>query len=108
MRAVWKYSLSAGKRKWLLKIPQCSELVYAGHQKGQLHVWFEVETEDAKDGHTEDFYVYMIDTGSPIPDGVTHIHSWEEPPYIYHLYGGISPEDISKYEGDEEVDEDDK
>ena len=61
--------------------------IFFSLQAGIPTLWFE-EPKPGKDQYSRTFHVYG--TGQEIPNLAKHIASWEDGPFIWHLYE-VSP-----------------
>lgn len=79
MRTIWKYPIG---ESFTLSMPTGARVVHAERQGQTLCLWAEVETTAAPAERTFE----VVGTGHPIPAGAVHVHTWQDPPYVWHLY----------------------
>lgn len=82
MRAVWKFAVLGGTVPYVEPLPAGAKVLHLGQQRGLPHIWVEVEETAA----AEDRTFQVIGTGQEIPGGAVYIGTWQEPPFVWHLY----------------------
>lgn len=82
MKKVFKYPV--GPRVGLPSIPKYSKFVMFGIQDGQAYAWFEIQEDQPKVTRN----LFVVGTGHPILNDVTHLASIQDGPYVWHLYEG--------------------
>jgi len=82
MRAIWKYPLFMGMND--VEMPVGSKVISVENQAGILTMWALVDTDKEAAKVTRTFSVKG--TGFPIKDNEEHIGTWQQPPYVWHLF----------------------
>jgi hypothetical protein len=85
VRAVWKFPLGA-EVLTDLSMPADARIVHVDRQGAHGCIWAEVDTE-ATLSETRRFLVRG--TGMEIPAGHEHVGTWQEPPFVWHLYENV-------------------
>lgn len=76
-RVIWKYKLEITG----IHLPVGFEFVHLGEQGGEAYLWAIIDpTENDTDK------CYVVGTGHPVEPDDEHIVSWQEPPYVWHLF----------------------
>lgn len=83
MRTVFKYKID----DFGIKVPGGSKVVLIGRQGCDWYVWLDHETT----AQPETRIFTVVGTGHPIPDGATHVGSFQDPPFVWHVYE-LAPE----------------
>lgn len=85
MKTVWKYEIRGGL-KTPVPLPDGAKVVHAGlDPTGAPCVWAEVDTE----AKTKKTTFFLIGTGHEIPDKTTHLGSFIDGPFVWHVYSII-------------------
>lgn len=77
MRKVYKYPVTEG-----IVIHKESKIIHFGFQNGNPFIWVEVNTESPEIIRSFIF----LGTGHEIPLGSSHIGSFQNPPFVWHVY----------------------
>lgn len=80
MRTIYKYPVPLGYFQH--QLPWGSKVVAVATQNGNAQMW--VEQDTAEDKTTREFVA--IGTGHEIPGGYVHRATWQDPPFVWHLY----------------------
>jgi len=90
MRTVWKFpvdmlTLDAEDRAEVV-LPKGARIIHADHQamtgEAIVMLWAEVEPT----GEEERRAVWVIGTGGQVPDGAEHVVTYQQPPFVWHVY----------------------
>ena len=94
-RMIFKYTIPEGRNGYL---PKGSRIIRVAMQHGSPRVWAEVFVSEVQSGvpadpadindenrHRFDEY-FIVGTGEAIPDTWEHIGSYDDGPYIWHIY----------------------
>lgn len=82
MRKVFKYPVPLRSAKFTLQLPRTFKFIRVGYQADQLFMWLEVVEDSPK--IKIDFQVFG--TGHDIPDGPVHLTTYDNGPFVLHLY----------------------
>lgn len=94
-KTIWKYTVcnasNDNPNTGTIEIPVGSKVIYAGFQLRDLCIWVEVDLDVviAQTIELRTFHVYG--TGHNIPGHATHIWSWQNGPFVFHLYEITEP-----------------
>lgn len=87
MRTVWKFPLGEGSAHFTAPAP--ARPIHAGlDPTGEACVWVEVDDDSP---FREERDVVVTGTGTPIPDGAVHIGSFNDNPFVWHVW------DVTEY-----------
>ncbi len=95
MKSIWKFPVPTElRRKHIIKMPVNAVCKFAmvDIKINQLCMWWEFQISEDGDGNgdgkvkTEDRCFLIYGTGHEISDSHEYIFSWQEPPFIWHLY----------------------
>lgn len=86
--------MSANKTIWKFKVeptiamPIGARIIHVGHTRaiqarGELMLWAEVPLDP---GEREERRFQVFGTGHSIPESATHLYTWCEGVYVWHLY----------------------
>ena len=78
MRKIYKYKLGEGA----IVVHGHYNIIHTEVQNGAVTVWIEQYLKGSK--YSLEFDV--IGTGHEIPEAATHIKTWIDAPYVWHLY----------------------
>lgn len=85
-KAIWKFPLKMTAYYQTIEMPTGARIVYVGINPGDEGrrgaIWAEVETALP----TEKRYFFIVGTGQPIPEGTTYIGTYDQSPFIWHIY----------------------
>lgn len=80
-RAIWKFPVPVIPGKFSLNLP-FGKVLLVQEQNNTLMLWTEVQP-----GWPDDIrWFEWFGTGHKIPDGVKHVASVQQPPFVWHLY----------------------
>ena len=66
-----------------LELPAGATILYVADQKGLPYMWVLVDLEtEAKEFRTFE----VIGTGHPVEEDLTHVGTWQSPPFVWHLF----------------------
>jgi hypothetical protein len=82
MRRIWKYVIAKGESVSSFQMPKSAEVISVQIQNGQPVLW--IIFDDFIETETREFVVYG--TGHDIPDDFMYIGTFQEPPYVWHLF----------------------
>jgi len=93
VKTIWKYSFHV-KDEFALQLPAGAEIVSVERQGDDVYVgtiWAIVDTDAA---------VWLRSfacrgTGHPLPENALHVASWQDPPFVWHLFEYKSPQEES-------------
>lgn len=78
-RTIYKYSLEQRRHR----IPALHKVIHAGVDPvGELCVWVEVDASTTE----IDVSFFRVGTGHVVPDGAEHIWSFNDGPFVWHIY----------------------
>lgn len=80
MRTIYKYPVQMSADYDVL-LPQGHRVIHVGLQGIDPQMWVEIDTETPIQP-----FAFAIVTGHPVPDGMHHVGTWQEPPFVWHLY----------------------
>lgn len=86
-RSVWKFPLIADhaqRGEIKIEMPLASKVIALQVQEGVPMLWAEVILEIPQKLETRTFAVHG--TGHSIPWDRDYVGTWQEPPYVWHLY----------------------
>jgi hypothetical protein len=81
MKTVWKYPLALLDRQ-VLKAPLYAKPRLVAVQNEQACIWLEVETTNP----VRDLVVHIEGTGHAIEHDGTHAGSFQDGPFVWHVY----------------------
>ena len=84
MNTVWKFNLSPGDESEI-EMPVGAKVLMAGEQNGVWCLWASVDPDAMKERRL----FRITGTGHPIPDGVKHIASFQQPPFVWHVWESL-------------------
>ena len=80
VRTIWKFPLD---KVGPIEMPWRSEIIHVGLQDDVLCLWAEVDLSNM----TPQLRRFtIVGTGQPIPDDWKYLSTWQEPPFVWHLY----------------------
>ena len=83
MRTLWKFPVTGlHGEPVVLEMPRGATVVRFAMQCGQPTLWAEVDPD--QECERREFAV--LGTGHPIADGAAYVGSWEQGPFVWHLY----------------------
>ena len=85
MRTVYKYAIERieSKGELTLMLPSDAVIVHVGiDPNGKVCIWCELDPERPQVPRQ----LYVKATGDPIEDGLRHIGSFVNPPFVWHVY----------------------
>lgn len=93
-RTIWKFPvLNINGDEDEVSVPIDARLVHFGPDPdGAICAWFECDRTDLR--HRRWFAIYG--TGWPIPAGQTHVGSYVEGPFLWHVYISDFPPDFAR------------
>lgn len=90
-RTVFKFPLKVSDDFDII-LPAAHKIIAVQMQALKPFMWAEVDTDTSM----RPFIFAVVGTGHPIPDGMTHVGTWQEPPFMswsgvgrprsWHLY----------------------
>ena len=96
MRCIRKYPI--GQTDFSHHFPVGAQILAVELQHGVPTMWVELDalgSEAAEAGEslkTIEWDFTVVATGSPVPDNARHIATYQQPPYVWHLYQRIGGE----------------
>jgi hypothetical protein len=88
MRYIFKYSVSYIDT--VIEMPVGAIIRHAGSQRTGHHLWAEVRNPSSAAREDRIFRVFA--TGEEIPDGWDWRYTWQDGPYVWHVFekvGGV-------------------
>lgn len=83
MKVIWKFPMTSDNPENIFQMPAGAKIVFVDHQGGVLTMWVECDSSAPREKREFDVY----GTGQEIvPDMATHLYSWQEGPFVWHLY----------------------
>lgn len=84
MKTIYKYPLQnfSLNGEGVLALPRGAKIISAGRQGSIQCIWALVDTELP----LEPRQLCVICTGQNIPNNLAHIASWQDPPFVWHLF----------------------
>ena len=92
MITVWKYPFAVWDTvdPWTVRMPIGATVVHVGcdpdrpaHKNGSAAIWAEVDSEETV---MADHAFMVVGTGHAVPPTAVHVASWNDGPYMWHLY----------------------
>jgi hypothetical protein len=85
-RTIYKYPVVMSADYDVI-LPEAHRVIHVDWQGGmgaglEPQMWVEVDTDSAM----RPFAFAIVGTGHPVPDGMEHVGTWQEPPFVWHLY----------------------
>ena len=87
MKVVWKFLLDLkdyANPRFELTMPRDARILTVQMQAGIPCLWAEVYP----DNPVEVRRFAIVSTGCPVPPGVSYIGTWQDGPFVWHLYEG--------------------
>jgi hypothetical protein len=81
MRKVFKYELSFSEP---VSIPRFSQVVHAGIRGDKPFLWAEIDDENTIVNSSVKYAIFA--TGQKLPDIATHVKTFFDDDYVWHLY----------------------
>jgi hypothetical protein len=81
MRTIYKYPFKISSR-FTLGLPYGSNIISAGIQGSLPVLWAEVDPEQREITR----HLAVIGTGHQLPENATFIATFQDPPFVWHLY----------------------
>jgi len=82
-KTVWKFPISVSNESESLPLPEGANYLHVAIQPGSGPcVWVEVEPERA----AQNRFIQVFGTGHTIPETAKYIGTWQEEPFVWHLY----------------------
>jgi len=82
MRTVWKYTFEISDDEQVRIMPSNARPLFVEMQDFVPCLWAEVDTASK----SRPFTFRIFGTGHVIPDGYEHVGTFQQPPYVWHLY----------------------
>lgn len=82
MKTIFKYPINHYGMP--LQMPKGAVVIHVAVKNMVPCLWALVETGNQK----EERRFFVFGTGHLIPDGLTHVGTWQELPYVWHLFEG--------------------
>lgn len=83
MRTVHKFKIPLATAEFHLGLNMEAKVLYVGMQRGEPHVWVEVDTKS----YQEPRKFTIVGTGTPLPaEDVRHVGTWQQDSFVFHLY----------------------
>lgn len=82
MRRAYKYPIPHTNPKFSVILPEGWKFMRVNFQGPELMMWAEVEPDAKKDV----VHFQCFGTGHDIPDGFKYLTSFDQGPFVYHLY----------------------
>lgn len=81
---IYKYEVPWERlgQSFVIAIPKGGLVRALQVQDGEPRLWVEVDTE----AEMQVRHFMVIGTGHTIPHGLTYIGTWQDPPFVWHLY----------------------
>jgi hypothetical protein len=85
-KTIWKFPLEnmLGGSRLQAQMPQDARILTVQVQDDTPHLWAEAYPDNPLE--TRRFAV--VGTGQPVPPGAIYIGTWQEAPFVWHLYEG--------------------
>lgn len=87
MRTIWKFQIET---RMTLHLFDGWRVLHTEPQGGVPHLWVEVDTEEPR----QVVHFQVVGTGHPIPYSARWLGTWQDPPFVWHLYRIHSEEDL--------------
>lgn len=81
MTTIWKFPFPI-LGDFVLQMPADAEILFVDVQDGQPCMWAAVSNIGAQ----KDRRFCITGTGHPVPDGAQHVASFQQPPFVWHLW----------------------
>ena len=81
MITVYKYALPR-QAAFSIPLPEGWKPVLCEQQDGVVCLWAIVDTANP----SFDVYFQRVPTGGVVPAGCSHVASYQDPPFVWHLY----------------------
>lgn len=78
MKTIWKFELPS----YIASMPEGAEIIKAEPQNGVLCLWAICDPQAPR--VFREFYV--LGTGHSIQENLTHVASYQDPPFVWHLF----------------------
>ena len=90
MKTIWKYPLQ--RALTTIFMPTEAKILTLQVQLGAGPcLWVAVDTDKPPTKRT----FALVGTGHELPEGTTYIGTWQEPPFVWHLFEASSEEAIN-------------
>jgi len=84
MRAVHKFQFTSLSQPLQVLVSREAKVVLVDVQAGVPTVWVDDRWDESLKQYRWDFMA--IGTGHPIPDNAEHVGSYQQGPYVWHIY----------------------
>lgn len=78
---VWKFRIPMDE-EFCLEIPSDPDILHVDVQHGDPCLWARVDPDRPFAKYT----FYIVGTGHDIPPGLAHVGTWQEGPFVWHLF----------------------
>lgn len=80
MKTIWKFELA--KPVCRVDMPVCAKVIRVGRQGASICLWAIVESDNS----LEKRLFAVVGTGHPIPHDGRYLGSWDDGPFVWHLF----------------------
>lgn len=80
-RAIFKYPVQV-TFEFTLVLPKGAEVIHVDKQDGVPTMWILHDLD--REAELRTFYV--VGTGTHVPVDTTHLGTWQDPPFVWHLF----------------------
>jgi hypothetical protein len=81
MKAIWKFKLPAPRA--VIDMPVGAQVIRVARQGPVICLWAIVKTDN---NTLERRQFVTVGTGSPIPDDGRYLGTWDDGPFVWHLF----------------------